>query len=169
VLLSPPGKGAGLFQRLKVYLEHKGLTLNAAKTRVFDIRQEDLTFLGFTVRWQRSLRTGRPYTHMEPSPKARRKLHAAIRPILNRWTLHQSCTATVTQVNRVARGWAQYYHHGNCSRVFAAERDWLRQRLRRWLWRKYGRTLSPFAFFTDERLHGQYQLFSLPTRAPYLR
>jgi len=118
------------------------LTLNAAKTRMFDIRQEDLTFLGFTMRWRRSPRTGRHYTLVEPGAKARRKLHAAIRPILNSWTLHQSCTATVTQVNRVARGWSQYYHHGNCTRVFTAERDWLRKRLRRWLWRKYGRTLS---------------------------
>jgi RNA-directed DNA polymerase len=169
VLLSPPGKGRELYQRLKVYLERKGLTLNALKTRVFDIRQEDLSFLGFTIRWQRSPRTGRDYPHVEPSLKARRKLHETIRPILNRWTMHQSCTATVTQVNRVARGWSQYYRHGNCTRVFSAELYWLRQRLRQWLWRKYGRTHSLVSFFTDARLHGQYQLFALPTRAPYLQ
>jgi RNA-directed DNA polymerase len=166
VLLTHPGNGPGLYRRLKVYLERKGLTLNAAKTRGFDIRQEDLSFLGFTIKWRRSPRTGRDYPHVEPSAKARRKLHETIRPILNRWTMHQSCTATVTQVNRVARGWSQYYHHGNCTRVFSTESDWLRQRLRRWLWRKYGRTHNPFSFFTNERLYGQYRLFALPTHAP---
>ncbi len=167
--LSPPGKGKEWYRRLKVYLERKGLTLNAAKTRVFDIRQQSLTLLGFTVRWQRSRPTGRSYPHVEPSPKARRQLHDATRQILNRWTTHQSCKAAVTPVNRVVRGWSQYYHHGNCTRVFGAELDWLRQRLRGWLWRKYDRTLSRWSFFTDERLHGQYQLFPLPTRAPHLR
>lgn len=169
VLLTRPGNGAGLYRRLEVYLERKGLTLNAAKTRVIDIRQSDLTFLGFTIRWQRSPRTGRHYPHVEPSPKARRKLHEAIRPILNHWTLHENCVATVRQVNRVARGWSQYYRHRNCTQVFASELDWLRDRLRRWLWRKYGRTHPLYEFFTNDRLHGQYGLFALPTRAPNLR
>lgn len=168
-VLTRPGNGAGLYQRLKDYLGRKGLTLNAAKTRVFDIRRERLSFLGFTVRWQRSRRTGRYYTHVEPSQKARCTLHDSTRKILNRWTRHQSCTATVTQVNRVVQGWAQYYHHRNSTRVFAAELNWLRQRLRGWLWRKYDCTLGLYSFFTHERLHGQYQLYSLPTRAPYLR
>ena len=169
VVLSRPGQAAELYQRLKVYLERKGLTLNEAKTQVFDLRRQSLTFLGFTVRWQRSPRTGRHYTHVEPSPKAPRKLHDSTRKILNRWTTHQSCKSAVTQVNRLVRGWSQYYYHGNCTRVFGAEQDWLRQRLRGWLWRKYDRTLSRWTFFTNERLHGQYQLFSFPTRAPYLR
>ena len=169
VALTPPGKGEELHRRLKVYLERKGLTLNAAKTRVFDIRHQSLSFLGFTIRWQRSWRTGRSYPHVEPSQKARCKLHDSTRKILNRWTTYQSCKATVTQVNRVARGWSQYYHHGNCTRVFGAELLWLRQRMRGWLWRKYDRTLNRYSFFTDERLHGQYQLFTIPTRAPYLR
>ena len=38
--------------------------------------------------------------------------------------------------------------------------DGLRQRLRGWRWRKYDRTLGRYSFFTGERLHGQYQLFT---------
>ena len=53
--------------------------------------------------------------------------------------------------------------------MFVAELNWLRQRLRGWLWRKYDRTLGLYSFFRDERLHGQYQLYALPTKAPYLR
>jgi RNA-directed DNA polymerase len=169
VVLSPPGKGEELYRRLKVYLKRKGLTLNEAKTRVFDIRQENLSFLGFAIRWQRSRRTGRCYPHVQPSAKARSRLHDSTRRILSPWTTYQSCKAAVTQVNQVVRGWSQYYHYGNCTQVFAAEQYWLRQRLRTWLWRKYDRTLNRYSFFTDERLHGQYQLHTLPTHAPYLR
>jgi len=169
VLLTRPGRTAGLHERLKVYLERKGLTLNATKTRLFDFRRESLQFLGFTIRWQQSRRTGRCYAHVEPSMKARQKLHEAVRSQLNRWTTHQSAVATVRTVNRTVRGWSQYFHHGNSTRVFAAEQFWLRERLRVWLWRKYDRTLSRWTFFTNERLHGQYGLFKLPTRAAYLR
>lgn len=44
VLLTRPGQAAGLHERLKVYLERKGLKLNAAKTRLLDARQESLQF-----------------------------------------------------------------------------------------------------------------------------
>lgn len=169
VLLTRPGRAAGLHERLKVYLERKGLKLNAAKTRLFDARQTSLQFLGFTIRWQQSRRTGRCYPNVEPSMKARQRLRAAVRGQLNRWTTHQSAVATVRKVNQTVRGWSQYFHHGNSTRVFAVEQAWLRARLRVWLWRKHDRTLSRWSFFTNDRLHGQYQLFSLPTRAAYLR
>lgn len=169
VLLTKPGRAAGLQERLKVYLDRKGLTLNAAKTRLLDIRQESLQFLGFAIRWQQSRRTGRCYPNVEPSAKARQKLHQNVRSQLNRWTTHQSAVATVRKLNQTVRGWSHYFHHGNSTRVFGAEKAWLQQRLRVWLWRKYDRTLSRWSFFTNDRLHGQYQLFSLPTRAAYLR
>ena len=92
-----------------------------------------------------------------------------IRRQLNRWTTHQSAVATVKKVNQTVRGWSHYFHHGNSTRVFAVEQAWLRARLRVWLWRKYDRTLSRWTFFTNDRLHGQYGLFSLPTHAAYLR
>lgn len=72
-------------------------------------------------------------------------------------------------VNRAVRGWSHYFHYGSCTKTFAEMQRWQRQRLRGWLWQKYGRKLSFCSFFTDDRLHGHYQLFSLPTRAPYLR
>lgn len=169
VLLCRPGRGSALYERLRGYLERKGLKLNEAKTRVFDAHQESFHFLGFNIHWRCSRRTGKHYPHVEPSQKARLKLRNSVRKILNRWTTGQSCAASVTQVNQLVRGWSQYFHHGNCTRAFARTQFWLRQRLRRWLWRKYGRTHGLYTFFTDDRLHGQYQLFNLPTRAPYLR
>ena len=60
-------------------------------------------------------------------------------------------------------------YEARAKNLLKAELIWLRQRLRGWLWRKYDRTLGRYTFFTDGRLHGQYQLYSLPTHAPYLR
>lgn len=169
VLLCRPGHGVALYERLKVYLGCKGLKLNEAKTRVLDARRESFQFLGFQIAWRRGIRTGRSYPHVEPSAKAQQKLRDKVRGFLSRWTTGRSCVASVGDVNRAVRGWSNYFHYRNCTKVFASNQHWLRQRLRRWLWRKYGRTHGLYTFFTDDRLHGQYQLFKLPTHAPYLR
>ena len=166
VLLCRPGDGAALYQRLKGYLQRKGLKLNEAKTRVLDVRRESFRFLGFEVGWRQSRTTGKPYPHVEPSKKARQKLRDAVRRELNHWTTGRSCKEAIGSVNRVVRGWSQYFHYGHCTQTFVWEQDWLRQRCRKWLWKKYGRTLGYYTFFTNDRLQGQYQLFTLPAYAP---
>jgi group II intron reverse transcriptase/maturase len=169
VLLCKPGRAPGLQARLKAYLQRKGLKLNEAKTRVLDARRASFCFLGFQIRWQRSWKTGNCYPHTEPSQKARKKLRASVRRTLNHWTQGRSCVAAVSDVNQAVQGWAQYFHYGNCTKAFADMQFWLDQRFRQWLWRKYGRSLQRYSFFTADRLHGQYRLFQLPTHAPYLR
>jgi group II intron reverse transcriptase/maturase len=166
VLLCRPGDGAALYQRLKGYLQRKGLKLNEAKTRVVDVRRESFRFLGFEVGWRQSRTTGKPYPHVEPSKQARQKLRAAVRRELNHWTTGRSCMEVIRTVNQVVRGWGNYFHYGHCTRTFVQMQDWLRQRYRKWLWKKYGRTLGYHTFFTNDRLQGQYQLFTLPLYAP---
>jgi group II intron reverse transcriptase/maturase len=169
VLLCRPGDGPALYQRLQNYLQRKGLTLNPTKTRVLDVRRESFRFLGFEIDWRPSRTTGRPYPHVEPSKKARHKLRDAVRWELNHWTTGRSCAEAIRTVNQVVRGWSHYFHYGNCTRTFVREQDWLRQRCRKWLWKKYGRTLGYYTFFTNARIQGQYQLFTLPTHAPLRR
>jgi group II intron reverse transcriptase/maturase len=169
VLLCRPGHGPALYARLKVYLHRKGLKLNETKTRVLDVRRESFRFLGFEVSWRQSRYTGKHYPHVEPSRKARQELRDAVRRELNHWTTGCSCVATVRTVNQTVRGWSQYFHYGHCTRTFVRMQDWLRQRYRKWLWKKYGRTLGYYTFFTNDRLQGQYQLFTLPSYAPVPR
>lgn len=168
VLLCRAGRGEAMLERLKNYLQAKRLTLNETKTRLVDTRRESFRFLGFEVAWRRG-RTGKDYVHVEPAPKARRALRKAIGEELNHWTEHRSCAEVVGRVNRISQGWANYYHYGHCTRVFGRQQDWLQNRLRRWLWRKYGRTHGLFSFFTNERLAGQYKLWSLPLKAAWSR
>ena len=53
-----PGQGSSLVGRLRRWLEARGLKLNEAKTQRVPSR-EGFQFLGFSVRWQRSRRSGR--------------------------------------------------------------------------------------------------------------
>ena len=88
---------------------------------------------------------------------------------LNYWTKHRSCAEAVRRVNRITRGWSNTYHYGHNTRVFGRQQVWLKNRVRRWLWRKYDCTHGLFSFFTDERLLGQYQLWPLPRTCAWRR
>ncbi len=169
VLLCRPGNGSEYYQRLKAYLERHGLALNEAKSRLVDVHQESVRFLGFDVRWRHSRFSGRGYVHVEPSRKAQQRLRDVVRQELNHWTRWRSCTETVRRVNRIVQGWSNYYHYGNCAKVFYRHQDWLRERFRTWLWSKYDRNLGRYSFFTRERLHGQYHLWALPRTAKWTR
>ena len=168
VLLCRPGRGSALMERLKVDLAAKGLTLNAAKTRVVNLRRAGASFrfLGCAVSWRQSDRSGRCYPHVEPSRKAQQNRRANVRRELNRWTRQRSSVAIVRGRNRLVRGWGQHFHHGQSHQTFATLNDWLRERVRTWLWQKHGCKHSRYGFFTNDRLHGQYGLWPLPLAVP---
>jgi RNA-directed DNA polymerase len=58
VIRCAPGQGTELRERLGRWLEARGLKLNEEKTRQVHSR-DGFNFLGFSVRWQRSRRSGR--------------------------------------------------------------------------------------------------------------
>jgi RNA-directed DNA polymerase len=169
VILCRPGKSGAIYERLKVYLQRKGLKLNEAKTRCVKMHQESFRFLGFEVYWRRSSRTKRFYPHVEPSRRAQQRLRDIVRGELNRWTTERSSVEAVRKVNRIVRGWSHYFHYANCTRTFVAMQNWLQQRYRFWLWRKYGRKHHPYRFFSNDRLHGLYGLWPMPLHAPWNR
>ncbi|MEN9678717.1 MAG: group intron reverse transcriptase/maturase [Verrucomicrobiota bacterium] len=103
VILCRPGQGAGLKERLQGWLERKGLKLNEGKTRLVDIRQEGIRFLGFSLTWRRG-RRGRSYPHVEPHAQSQNKLREGVREILNRGTLWRPIGEVIPQFNRRLRG-----------------------------------------------------------------
>lgn len=169
VILAKPGDGAQLQERLRRWLEARGLTLNEEKTRLVDTRKEPFCFLGFAVSWRQGLRSKRWYPHVEPSAKSRKKLRDNVRAVLNGQTRNQPAVAVIKKVNQLTRGWATAFHYGNSTRVFGKQQFFVRNTLRRWLWRKYDRTHALFDFFTDDRLHGQYHLWHWPLKTAWSR
>jgi group II intron reverse transcriptase/maturase len=166
VILCAPGQGEALRQRLQRWLAPRGLKLNEEKTRVVDSR-DGFNFLGFTVRWQRP-RQGRSwYAHVEASARSAQRLREAVRGKLNHWTLGQRTPEAIAGLNRLLRGWSGYFHYRHSSRVMSKLNWHVRRRVRRWLWRKHGRTGALWADYPDERLYKQYGLWPLPTTAAW--
>jgi Group II intron, maturase-specific domain len=104
---------------------------------------------------------------VEPSAKSQAKLRDKVRQVLEVRTRNQAAVAVVRKVNQITRGWAGAFHYGNSTRVFDRQQSFVRNRLRRWLWRKYSRTHGLFEFFTNDRLEGQYKLWRWPLKAAW--
>jgi group II intron reverse transcriptase/maturase len=162
VVLCRKGQGMEMHRRLKCWLEKRGLKLNEKKTRIVDFEKESIEFLGFRLAWRKA-RSGKHYPHCEPSPKSCGKLRAAIREETVRSTQWKEPEDLIARVNSRVRGWIGYFHHANSSRVFCKMQWQLRERMRRWLWKKHGKTQAQYGTaFSDTRLHDHYGLIRLP-------
>lgn len=163
VILCGAGQGAALKARLERWLGNRGLELNQEKSGVVDSRA-GFDFLGFRVRWQKSARTGRWYAHREASPRSLQRLREAVKRHLNHWTLWKRTKDAIAELNGMLRGWAGYFRHGNSSRVMAKLNWHVRNRVRRWLWRKHACSRSLWKDYPDRKLHEHYGLWPLPTQ-----
>jgi len=166
VILCAPGQGTELVGRLRHWLDARHLKLNEEKTRNVHSR-EGFNFLGFAVRWQRSRRSGNWYAHIEPSAKSQRKLRDEVRDHLNHWTIHRRIPEAVNDLNRMLRGWSGYFHYRQSSRVFGKLNWWVRDRLRRWLWRKQNCSKALWSDYLNEVLYDRYGLWRLPLRVSW--
>ena len=135
-------------------------------------RVSDGSVLRLIKTWLRApivegMKSKRRYPHVEPSAKSQAKLRDKVREVLEVRTRNQPAVAVVRKVNQITRGWATAFHYGNSTHVLSNQQAFVRNRLRRWLWRKYSRTHGLFEFFTDDRLHGQYKLWHWPLTAAW--
>jgi group II intron reverse transcriptase/maturase len=167
VIFCSKGRGKEMHQQLKRWLEKRKLKLNEEKTRIVDFTQESFEFLGFRISWRKSPR-GRKYPHVEPSPKSCKKMRSAIRAETTRCTLWKEPAEVFARVNQRVRGWSNYFYYGNNTEVFDKMQRYTRSRMRRWLWKKHGKTHGQYTqAYSDERLHTHYHLYQLPLHAAW--
>ena len=164
VVLCPAGRGQQTQEQIKRWLTGKGLALNERKTRRVNIYGEGIRFLGFRLNGRRSGR-GRAYLHVEPEAGSCGALRGRLCEILNHYTEWRAIAGVVSETNAVLRGWCDYFHYGNNTRVFGKVQYWVRNRLRRWVWRKHACTRALYSHYTDHRLHETYGLWKMPTTA----
>jgi group II intron reverse transcriptase/maturase len=163
VILCRPGAGPGLKERLARWLERRGLALNEQKSRVLQSRENGFEFLGFSFRWQET-RKKRPYVHIEPGPAAEQALRDRVRELTRRTTTTwQESGEVVAEINRVTRGWGQYFALGQYQRSLGQMNSFIAQRLRHWLWHKHGRPSGQYQQWPEGKLAHTCGLYQLPT------
>lgn len=94
-------------------LDRLGLTLNAQKTRIVDVRRESFDFLGHRFAVQPSKRTGELKTYYYPAPKAMASVKKKVREVV-RVGQHRDLPILIKEeVNPILRGWGNYFKTGN--------------------------------------------------------
>jgi RNA-directed DNA polymerase len=137
------------------------LTLNRSKTQVVRLTAPPhaLNFLGFTLRYHRDLHGGtHRYLAVEPSVRAQARIREKLR-VLTRASAKRSLTDTVAEVNRLLRGWQQYFRYGYPRRVFRALNHYVRVRFRCFLRNRSQRRSRPFR--QGESLYAGLQRYGL--------
>ncbi|MFI6803024.1 group II intron reverse transcriptase/maturase [Streptosporangium canum] len=115
-----------------------GLRLSAEKTRVVHV-DEGFDFLGLTIRRQRKRGTQKHYIYTKPSKKAIQSIKDKVKEKVNRSTLHLDLDKLLTSLNRMMRGWANYFRHGVSKQVFHAVDNHAWHRIAKWIHHKHSR------------------------------
>jgi RNA-directed DNA polymerase len=123
-------------ERLQQYLEQKlevwlGLEINREKTRVVNVREESLDFLGYSFCYVNSrLYPGTRVLSMRPSKKAVLRQKQAMREFIGRQASSVPVTELVQSVNRQLRGWGNYFGHGYWRDAFHEVNEHVQRRFR---------------------------------------
>jgi RNA-directed DNA polymerase len=119
-------------------IAHLGLRLSPEKTRVVHIDQ-GFDFLGFHIRRRRKRGTNKHYTYTTPSKKAMQSILDRVRVETSRSTRHVTTGQKLARVERMVRGWANYFRHGVSRKVFEKLDHLVWWRLIHWIRRKHSR------------------------------
>lgn len=121
---------------VETLLKPMGLSLSTEKTRVCHV-DEGFDFLGWHIhrrRWQG--REGKRVVYTYPSKKSLASVMAKVRSLTRRGK-HQSLGALLQVLNRVLRGWCEYFRYGVSARTFSYLDYFTWHRVFRWLRKRH--------------------------------
>jgi len=165
VILVRKGYEGILLARVKAWLSKAKLTLNEEKTKITDTEAKGkIEFLGYEISEKTSSRTGNRYIESRPSKKSERKYRDKIRQELNHWTTWRDTHQVIKKVNRISKGWGNYFEGCNGLKRLRFQNYWLEERVRKWLSKKHklkGR--SRYKVFNHQYIK-DLKLYTLPTQ-----
>jgi group II intron reverse transcriptase/maturase len=144
------------------------LTVNASKTSVRRLPEEPVDFLGYTIGRCWRPRGGSCYLGTRPAAKRIARIKRAISESTSRrWVLIDD-EEQVERLNRMLRGWSNYFCLGAVTPSYRAIDYHVRERLRKWLCRKHAVDTKGIILFPDRHLYEKLGLVMLCARTKRL-
>jgi RNA-directed DNA polymerase len=144
------------------------LTVNEAKTRLCRGPDEAFNFLGYTVGRRYAPKTGWPYFGVRPSDKKVQGLTLKLSAQTDRRWLWLDVEEMVGRLNRLLRGWANYFCLGTVRAAYGKVTAHACHRLRQWLMKKFKVRGSKWSRYSDRYLHERLGLLRLQRVLPQL-
>ena len=154
-------------EKVEQMLEGLALKLNPEKTKVVDVRCQGFDFLGFRLRREKSATSGKRIVLVEPSRRSEQRFRDEVRNLTGRWTYCRPQQDVIDRVNRYVAGWVNYFYVHNSTRVFARQRFFLEQRLRKYLQKR--RQIRGFGYrrWPTAKLYRELGLYAIPIQPSY--
>jgi len=125
-------------QMVKQIMSIMKLTLHPTKTRIVDMGRDGFDFLGFHFHKKRARKSGKLLPYIWPAPKAMKAIRSKIHFITERIRLSNPLSEVIKFLNRVIRGWRNYFRLGNSTLKFQQLDRYVRYRLEQWMHSKIG-------------------------------
>jgi group II intron reverse transcriptase/maturase len=125
-------------QTVKQIMHILKLTLHPSKTRIVDLGRDGFDFLGFHFHKKKARKSGKLLPYIWPAPKAMKAIRSKIHLITESMRLSNPLSEVIKFLNRVIRGWRNYFRLGNSTLKFQQLDRYVRYRLEKWLRSKLG-------------------------------
>lgn len=149
--------------RMKALMGRLGLEVNEEKTRIARLDEGNIVFLGYEI-GRFYGRNGRPFIGTRPSQKAVKSLLRRIHDRTSHQWYPDEPKNTVAVLNRLLRGWCNYFNQGPVLETYDTVRRYVDRRVRHWLTRRSGQRGRGFGHFTQDYLHDELGLYRIPKR-----
>ena len=158
------GRGDVALEAMRQLMQVLKLTVNEEKTSVRRIPDESVDFLGYTIGRCYSRKTGRAYIGTIPSKASLRRVRLEISELTSRRSLLTSAEDRVVRLNRLLRGWSNYFLLGPVSPAYRSVDFHVCQRLRQWLRGKHKVQGQGTSRFPDAYLYQELGLVQLSAK-----
>jgi group II intron reverse transcriptase/maturase len=137
------------------------LMVNEAKTRICKLPAESFDFLGYTFGLAWSWRQRRMVLSTYPSQKAIKRLKAKISELTAKHNRLLEVEYQVERLNRMLRGWANYFCRGPVSKAYRVIDQHVANRFRQWLGGKHKHQGLRHDLYPTAYLQGELGLLQL--------
>lgn len=147
----------------RVLWDRLQLELSMEKTHITHV-MDGFDFLGYHLQWKLS-RNDKPWLRVIPSERSIDRFKRTIKELTRRGTFYQSPLEKIKALNRVMRGWNQYYEYANATRIASKLTFWAHDRLFLWLKKRHKKGARwVIATYRHREKRGQYNRWNLGVR-----